>query len=94
MNVLVNLYSTETNEINNFLSNYYNSNSINLPNNLKWEKSYDNPIEVADIIGVFIDNNNKYKINMWISLDSDLFLNITDQNSDKIIRYLFERYPY
>ena len=51
-------------------------------------------IEIADFIGVFIDNNDKYKLNMWISLDSDFFLNVTDHNSDKIIRYLFERYPY
>lgn len=58
------------------------------------EKEFENPIEIADIIGVFIDNNEKYKINMWISLDKGFFLNVTEHNADQIIRYLFERYPY
>ena len=61
---------------------------------LEWKKEFENPIEIADIIGVFIDNNEKFKINMWISLDKGFFLNVTDYNADQIIRYLFERYPY
>ena len=92
MNALVNLYSTNSNDICNFLNRFYNKivcNNIN-----KWEKSFNNPIEIADIIGVFIDNNYKYKINMWICLDSDFFINITDNNANNIIKYLFERYPY
>ena len=93
MSVLVNLYSTENKEIEKFLTKYYSSN-IQISDDLKWEREFENPIEIADIIGVFIDNNDKFKINMWISLDEDFFLNVTDDNSDKIIRYLFERYPY
>ncbi len=38
------------------------------------ENHYKNPTEIADIIGTFIENNDKYKINMWISLDKDFFL--------------------
>ena len=69
--------------------------NINVDNNLlEWKKEFENPIEIADIIGVFIDNNEKYKINMWISLDKGFFLNVTEHNADQIIRYLFERYPY
>ena len=49
---------------------------------------------MTDIIGVFIENHDKYKINMWISLDKDVLLNITDNNADEIIRYIYERYPY
>ena len=49
---------------------------------------------MADIIGVFIDNIDKYQINMWVCLDEGFLLNVTEQNADKIIRYLFERYPY
>lgn len=93
MSVVVNLYSENSEEINNFLKKFYSDNSFN-SNNLKWEKTFENPIEIADIIGAFIDNNYKFKINMWISLDCDFFINVTDCNVDKIIRYLFERYPY
>ena len=47
-----------------------------------------------DIIGAFIENNDKYKINMWISLDKGIYINVTDYNADKIIRYIYERFPY
>ena len=93
MKTIVNLYSTEQNEIENFLRKFSDTNVI-IQDPLKWEKVYENPIEMADIIGVFIDNKEKFKINMWISLDSDVYININDDNAEKIIRYLFERYPY
>ena len=92
MNTIVSLYSQTNQEIANFLKSF---NNINVDNNLlEWKKEFENPIEIADIIGVFIDNNEKYKINMWISLDKVFFLNVTEHNADQIIRYLFERYPY
>lgn len=95
MNTTVNLYSRKSGEIARFLNNFYSNDCLSIENNLlKWKNSYDNPIEISDIIGVFIDNNDKYDISMWISLDDNIFINVTSTNSDKIIRYLFERYPY
>lgn len=93
MYTIVNLYSDKKGEISKFLSHFYDKN-IHIDNDLKWEKKYSNPIEIADIIGGFIDNNDKYKINMWISLDEGTFINITQYNADDIIRYLYERFPY
>ena len=63
-------------------------------NLLEWQKKYQNPLEIVDMIGTFIENNDQYKINMWISLDKDVFINVTDQNADKLIRYIYERYPW
>ena len=95
MGVIVNLYSKQENEIYRFLKSYNNSpDNIQDKKMIEWKKEYKNPIEIADIIGVFIDNNENYQINMWISLDKDFFINVTDNNADQIIRYLFERYPY
>ena len=94
MNAIVNLYSNSHNEIKKFLSRYYENNNIYLNNDLKWEKTFENPIEISDIIGVFIENNEDYNINMWISIDKGVFINITNDNADQVIRYLFERYPY
>jgi len=93
LETLVYLYSNKENEIKKFLEKYYQEN-ITLNSSLKWKKKYTNPIEIVDIIGTFIDNNENYQINMWISLDENLLINVTDSNVDKIIRYLFERYPY
>ena len=93
MKTIVNLYSMQENEIKKFLDKYYERN-VEIQDNLEWSKAYDNPIEIADIIGIFIDNSEHFNITMWISLDKGLYININNYNSDKIIRYLFERYPY
>ena len=93
MYTVVNLYSTKQGEISKFLRDF-SGEDVSLENDLKWEKKYDNSIEIADIIGAFIDNNDKYTINMWISLDEGTFINVTNDNADELIRYLYERYPY
>lgn len=93
MNAIVSLYSMNSNEIKKFLDEFYNENT-SLDNDLEWKKNFENPVEIAEIIGAFIDNNDKYEINMWISLDKGVYINVTDDNADNIIRYLYERYPY
>ena len=93
MSVTVRLYSTENGEIARFLHDFYEKN-IEIKNGLEWEEEFKNPTQSASIIGAFIDNNEKFKINMWVSLDTGFYINVTDFNADKIIRYLYERYPY
>lgn len=93
MVTIVNLYSENKGEINKFLCKFYNTN-LHIDNTLKWEKDYDNPIEMADIISAFIDNKDDFRINMWISLDKGMFINVTEHNVNEIIKYLFERFPY
>ena len=95
MEVVVRLYSNKRDEINRFLNIFFNLNNENeFMNLLEWEKKYQNPVEITEIIGTFIDNNDKYSINMWISLDSGVFININDDNADNVIKYIYERYPY
>ena len=91
--VSINLYSENSQELANFLSSFYNSN-FDINNSLSWEHSYNNPIEVAEIIGVFADNFSDFKIMMWVSLDKGVYIHVTDENADNLIKYLFERYPY
>ena len=93
MNSIVKLYSDKNGEISSFLKSFY-QNNIDLPDDLFWQKEYQNPVEIADIIAALVENEEDYKINMWISLDKDLFINVTPNNADSVIRYLFERYPY
>ena len=93
MNASVSLYSKKENEIYSFL-NKFRENLVKDKSILEWSKNYENPIEIADIIGVFVDNQDIFDINMWISLDEGFYVNVTNYNADKLIRYLFERYPY
>ena len=93
MKTSVNLYSEKKGEINKFLSKFYNTN-LGITNNLSWEKNYDNPIELAEIIGTYVDNSEDFEINMWISLDEGIFIKITYKNANEFIKYLYERFPY
>ena len=87
------LISNKFNEINNFLTKFY-SKPQNLDNTLFWQKQFSNPIEISEFIGTFIDSFSNFEISMWISLDEDVYINISNSNSNDVIKYLFERYPY
>ena len=94
MNSIVKLYSNKSNEISNFLNHFFHNN-IELKNPLYWEKVYSNPIEIADIVAAFVDNNDTFaNTNMWVSVDTGVFINIREDNYNFFIKYLFERYPY
>ena len=49
---------------------------------------------MAEMIGVFMDNLEDFQINMWICLDENMLINVTKNNVDDLIRYLYERFPY
>lgn len=89
----INLYSKKKGELNRFLSSFYNTD-LEIENHLKWEKEYKNPVELADLIGAYSDNSEDFNLSMWICLDKDIFIQITSENTDDIIKYLFERFPY
>lgn len=85
----LNLYCKDQNELSTFLERFYNK---------KFEKSienitFDNPIEMVDLISAIIDNNDKYSISAWVNLDEDIFIKISNSNLNDIIKYLYERYP-
>lgn len=98
MKTFIKLYSDVNGEISRFLNNFY----IGLEelhkyvdfNILELEINFENPVEMTDMIGTFIENKDNYKINMWISIDTDVLINVTKNNADEIIRYLYERFPY
>lgn len=92
----IKLYSNTPGDIYKFLKHFYfDITKENIPKEIvEWQKHFENPIEIADMIGVCIDNNNKYDINVWINLDENISINVTNSNVTKIIKYLFERYPY
>ena len=92
MQYIVRLYSVLPNEINRFLSEFYGNNFEAA--DMQWQKEYENPIELVDIIGAYIENNDNYNLSMWVSIDSGVFIKVTSDNADEFIRYLYERFPY
>ncbi len=93
MNTIVHLFSQKKGELNKFLSSFYNTN-LELENSLTWQKKYANPVELAEIIGIYVDNSDNYSLFMWICLDKNVFIQITSANADDVIKYLYERFPY
>ena len=82
------------NKSNNSINiNYpiFNGNNYNYLDEIK-NYITKHKLEIKSI--VFIDNIDDYKITMWISLDKDIFIKISSENSNAVIKYLFERYPY
>lgn len=95
MQAVVRLYSVLENEIRNFLVHFYGDENLEIGNELKeWQINYPNPIEIVDIIGAYIENFDSFKISMWVSLDEGVFIKVTEDNGDELIRYLYERFPY
>lgn len=95
MKTFIKLFSNKSGEISRFLEHFYSGKKISIDNSLlEWEKYFENPVEMADMVGIFIDNIDDYQINMWVCLDEDILINVTKNNVDDIIRYLYERFPY
>lgn len=97
MKTFIKLFSNEKGEIYRFLERFYGSSQTifsSCATVLEWEQSFDNPVTMADMIGVFIDNMDDFKINMWVCLDEGLLINVTKDNVNDLIRYLYERFPY
>lgn len=91
------LFSNKSGEIDNFLNKFYSNESnieSDICNSLSWQKEFLNPVEITEFIAAFVDNSSSFDLIMWITLDEDVFIKISPSNSNTIIKYLFERYPY
>ena len=91
MKAIINFYSENKGEIKKFLDSYYSKN-LNIENDYTYQEEFDNPIDMIGIISCFVDNNTKFNINIWISLDPNVYICVTDHNVDHLIKYLYERY--
>ncbi len=96
MQPVVRLYSILPNEIERFLTHFYGDSNFDKSDlyDKQWQKSYPNPVEIVDIIGAYIENLEDYNLSMWVSIDSGVFIKVTYDNADELIRYLYERFPY
>ena len=89
---IVNIFSEKKHEIEKFLKLYFNKD-IKIKNKTYWQKEYDNPLDMIDILSCFADNEDNFEIAFWISLDKNIFININKYTANDIIKYLLERFP-
>lgn len=87
------IYSKVNGEIEKFLKLFWNQEFV-LENHNLWAKNFENPVDMIDLITVFADNKDKFKANMWISLDKDVYIFIYEKNINSIVKYIYERFPY
>ncbi len=92
MLAFVNINSPKNGEVNRFLSKFYNHNLKLRESN--WQKKFSNPIEIAELIGVYIDNFEDFDLSFWFSLDEGVVVKVDKTNANEIIKYLYERFPY
>lgn len=86
----INLSCKDNTKLLSFLEKFYNKKLDKSIENF----SFENPIEMVDLLSAVVDNNDKYHIHAWINLDEDIFLRVTNSNINEIVKYLYERYPY
>lgn len=89
----VNLFSEKAGEVNQFLSRVYDTD-LGISDKSSWEKEYANPVDIADIIGIYIDNIDRFNLHLWVCLDKGFYIHVTDENGNALIKYLYERFPY
>ena len=87
MDFSINIYSNKKGEIRNFLEEFYSKKLI-LQNELSWNKRFGSPFDLIDIITCYIDNKEKFEINIWISLDKNVFICINENNINDLIKYI------
>ena len=83
-----NLFTENKSTLKDFLNKFYGK-QINLENNFNFEKEFENPVDMVELISTLVDNNEKYDIGIWITIDKNLYINITEHNLDKVIKYIF-----
>ena len=88
----INIYSQKIGEIENFLQSYYDC-KIKIENKLFWNKNFSSPFEIIDMISIFIDNIEKFNINIWVCIDKNIFIHVTEDNINELIKYIYERFP-
>ena len=98
MGYLVKLYASKPNEIAGYLNKYFQTldipKAMDKPDLLEWQASYSNPWDLVDFVSYHQDQEDDFEVGLWICLDPSLYIQVTKENSDEIIRYIYERFPY
>jgi hypothetical protein len=92
MSIIVDLISKNNTEIKKFLVEFFD-NTLQIDDDIdEWMYTFKNPLESIDMISAYADNIEKFDFEAWICVDYGMFLKITYDNINEIIKMLFERF--
>lgn len=98
MKYIAKLYSSKPNEISNYLNRFFQAleipKTLKKPDLFEWESDYNNPIDLVDLINFHQDQCDDFQVELWICLDKNLFIHVTKEIADQVVRYIYERFPY
>lgn len=92
MSVIVNLVSNTTGTLKSFLDSFFEKDSNIDEDVVEWISIYNEPLEAIDIMTALIDNVEKYDIKLFISMDAGLYIEVTSENINDIIKFMFFRF--
>jgi len=93
MAVNISLVSEENNAINTFLTNFFDNKITADADTYEWDYSLYNDLDSINLISCLMDNIDLYpSINLWVSFDPNLFIKVKEDNYEKIIKYIANRY--
>lgn len=92
MSLSVNLWSTNSTELKNFLSSFY-QHDVKISDSVgPWFHEYSDPLESADLISALMDNSDKFDIVMYLQAEEGGMTRITEANYNEIIKALYIKY--
>lgn len=86
--ITVSLITEKKEELNRFLSKYYNREMNIKKETFKWSLICNSPLECLSLITTVIDNNNQYNMQVVVSMP-ELSGIINDDNINQFVKYLY-----
>ena len=88
--ITVSLITNQKEELNRFLRTYYEKNMNIQKETFKWSLMCHSPLECLDLVTTAIDNNDKYHMQVHISMP-ELEAVINDENINEFVKYIYYR---
>ena len=92
MAVTLNLVSEKKNIIHKFLSAFFEKDMLTDENTLEWSYTLKEPLNAIELISAVIDNYEENTIACWISMDTNVFIRVKNDNCNDIIKYIIDRF--
>lgn len=92
MSVILNLASKDEGSLKLFLDSFFEIDSKLDNDVIEWVNVFNKPLEAIDMMTAAMDNKEKYKIRLRISIDPELFVDVNQDNIDDIVKYMLFRF--